>query len=342
MARIYPRPGKKGTIWYLDYAVDGRRVRKRVGRSKRIAELALSDIQVKLERQELGFAASNKTLDDLIHHYLDYSKSHNTAWSHDRALRAIESFKDFLKTNDLKAITPVKVEAYKSWRRQSGAVASTVNRDLTVIKAMFNRAVHLGLIQKNPVLQVKKFKEPKRQVQFFTQEEVRKILEAADGTFRNMVVLFLNTGLRRDELLHLAWEDIDLDRKILAVQAKEGWQPKDYEVRHIPLSAQALKALRELLGARGTGQRWVFQNGRGEPMPPIPVTHRFKALLRETGMEKGHLHMLRHTFASRLAMKGVDLYTISKLLGHSSIKTTEIYAHLAPDYLKSAVDKLDF
>jgi len=341
MARIYARSGKKGAIWYLDYAVDGRRVRKRVGRSKRIAELALVDLQVKLERQEIGFAESRRTLSDLIQAYLRYSEAQSTKGSHARTVQAIESFKSFLKTDNLKSVTLARLEEFKAWRRQSGAAASTVNRDLTVIKALFNKGVQLGLISKNPAARVSKFKQPKRQVEFFTAVQVERILEAADSRFRNMVVLFLNTGLRRDELLHLAWDDVDLERKILAVQAKDGWQPKDYEVRHIPLNDKALTALREL-GKGRNGNDWLFPNRKGEPLAGLPITHKFKALLRQVGIEKGHLHMLRHTFASRLAMRGVDLYTVSKLLGHASIKTTEIYAHLAPDYLKSAVDKLDF
>ena len=71
------------------------------------------------------------------------------------------------------------------------------------------------------------------------------------------------------------------------------------------------------------------------------LTHRFKKFLRGLGIE-GSLHSFRHTFASHLIMKGADLYSVSKLLGHASIKTTEIYAHLAPDYLKAAVGRLEF
>ncbi|MDE2489809.1 MAG: hypothetical protein KGM24_03115, partial [Elusimicrobia bacterium] len=74
MARLYQRKGKKGLYWYLDYAVDGRRLRKRVGKSKRLAELALADIQVKLERKELGFAVKDRPLKDFIAEYLKYAK----------------------------------------------------------------------------------------------------------------------------------------------------------------------------------------------------------------------------------------------------------------------------
>ena len=71
-------------------------------------------------------------------------------------------------------------------------------------------------------------------------------------------------------------------------------------------------------------------------------THDFLKLVRRCGLKNASLHTLRHTFASHLIMSGADLYTVQKLLGHSSIKTTEIYAHLAPDYLKSAIAKLRY
>ena len=210
----------------MDYAVDGHRVRKHIGSSKKLAELALADVKVKLERQEIGFTASSNRLDELVESYLRYSQAHNTPRSYRTAIAVIKPFKRFVKTNELKLITPLKIEEYKNWRRQSGILPSTVNRELTVIKAIFNRAIRLGLISKNPTIQVKKFKEPKRQVRFFTQEEIKRVLEVSDPKFRSMLILFLNTGLRRDELLHLAWDDIDMERKLLAVQAKEGRQPK--------------------------------------------------------------------------------------------------------------------
>lgn len=137
----------------------------------------------------------------------------------------------------------------------------------------------------------------------------------------------------------MTWGDIGLERKALTIQAKDGWRPKDYEVRHIPLAARALKVLHELPGKREPRQP-VFPDGRGERFNADSLTHRFAALMRELKME-GSLHSLRHSFASHLVMSGTDLYTVSKLLGHSSIKTTEIYAHLAPDFLKAAIGRLE-
>ncbi|OGR98500.1 MAG: hypothetical protein A2V88_06015 [Elusimicrobia bacterium RBG_16_66_12] len=340
MARIYQRQGKKGAYWYLDYAVDAKRIRKRVGRSKKLAELALADVQVKIERREIGFAHTDKKLDDLISEYLGHVKANGIAYSHDLSAAVLARFKGFVETERLKNINHLQIEKYKNWRREGGLLPSSVNRELAVIKAMFNRGVEWDFLVRNPGQAVKKFKEPKRQARFFTLAEVARMLKEADAILGPMIAFLVNTGLRRDELRHLTWADISLERKILTVQAKDDWRPKDYEVRHIPLNAGALKALQALSGTRAPDEP-VFHDRMGNAYLSDFLTHRFKKFLRGLGIE-GSLHSFRHTFASHLIMKGADLYSVSKLLGHASIKTTEIYAHLAPDYLKAAVGRLEF
>jgi site-specific recombinase XerD len=140
-------------------------------------------------------------------------------------------------------------------------------------------------------------------------------------------------------LIHLTWADVDFKTKVLSVQAKDGWCPKDYEVRHIPLTAECVAALESC----PAGDRsWIFRNGSGRTLDGNVLSRDFRALFRGCGIKGVSVHTLRHTFASHLVMNGADIYTVQKLLGHSSIKTTEIYAHLAPDYLRAAIDKLKY
>jgi site-specific recombinase XerD len=90
------------------------------------------------------------------------------------------------------------------------------------------------------------------------------------------------------------------------------------------------------------GVSFVFTNGEGRPLTGDVLTHDFIKLVKSSGIKHASIHTLRHTFASHLVMSGADLYTVQKLLGHSSIKTTETYAHLAPNYLRSAIEKLRY
>ncbi|MFI5347730.1 MAG: tyrosine-type recombinase/integrase, partial [Elusimicrobiota bacterium] len=328
MARIYQRSGKKGVYWYLDYNVDGRRLRKRVGRSKRLADLALADIQVKLERKELGFQAKDKGLTDFIVEYLAYAKSNKARQSYERDTYIIKNFTDFIKADKLSAITPGKLEAYKVHRRENGAKLTTVNRELNTIKAMLNKAVAWGSLAQSPAKSVQKFREPRRQVRYLSKDEVRTILKAADDRLRPIIEVFLHTGFRRDELVHLAWADIDFKNRALSVQSKDDWHPKDYEARHIPMTPRLKEVLEELPRKDGG---FVFRNGSGNILNGIVLARTFRVLLRSVGIKSASIHTMRHTFASHLVMSCSDLYTVQKLLGHSSIKTTEIYAHLAPD-----------
>ncbi|MFH1618621.1 MAG: tyrosine-type recombinase/integrase [bacterium] len=339
MARIYQRSKKTGGIWYLDYCVEGRRVRRKIGRSKRLAELALADTQVKLERKELGFGVRDKTLAVFIREYLEYSKSNKSPSSYLRDIQILRHLSENIRVDKLASITAPKLESYKTHRQEQGAKPSTINREFNTIKAMLNKAVAWGSLSGNPARTVKKFRETKRQVRFLSPEEIKSLVSAAKDRMRFMIMTFLYTGLRRNELINLTWNDLDFRQKLLIVQSKEGWNPKDYEVRHIPLNERLLNILGSL---NKNNSRYIFSNKNGERLIGNVLTRDFRKLAKSCGIKNASIHTLRHTFASYLVMNGVDVYTVQKLLGHSSIKTTEIYAHMAPDYLKSAVSRLSF
>jgi site-specific recombinase XerD len=339
VARIYSRTGKKGTLWYLDYQVDGRRIRKRVGKSKRIAELALADIEVKLERKEAGFAVKDRPLTDFIAEYLSYAKGNKSRNTCERDEITLRHFTDFIKVDKLSAVTAAKLEAYKAFRREQGAKPSTLNRELNTLKAMFNKAVAWGALSQSPAKSVQKFREPRKQVRYLSKEEVKALLAAASDRLAPIVETFLHTGLRRDELAHLTWSDVDFNREAIAVQAKDGWHPKDYEVRHIPMTDRLAAVLK---AQHKNGSSYVFHTQSGGTHNGNILSRDFRKLTRACGIKGVSIHTLRHTFASHLVMSGADLYTVQKLLGHSSIKTTEIYAHLAPDFLRAAVAKLKY
>ena len=339
MARIYQVDGKKGARWYLDYQVEGRRVRKRIGKSKRIAELALADIEVKLERKEAGFAIKDRALPAFIEEYLRYAEANKAKKSYERDVLTLKHFTGFIEADKLSGVTATKLEAYKAHRRENGAKPATLNRELNTIKAMFNKAVAWGALADNPAKTVKKFREPRRQIRYLSKEEARTLLVAAEGHMKPVIETFLLTGLRRGELIHLTWADIDFKNKILSVQGKGDWQPKDYETRHIPMTPRLVEILQNHPRKEDS---FVFVNRQGQSLDPDVLSHDFLKLVRRRGIKGASVHTLRHSFASHLVMSGADLYTVQKLLGHSSIKTTEIYAHLAPDYLKAAMQRLTF
>lgn len=143
------------------------------------------------------------------------------------------------------------------------------------------------------------------------------------------VLLSMNTGMRRGELLALHWSAIDTQGKQFTI---EGSTAKNQQTRHIPLNAEALEVLKQ----------WKAQAPDGERVFPIDTGFKtaWAALLERAKITKFCWHDLRHHFASGLVKAGVPLNTVRELLGHGSMAMTLRYAHLAPDQKRAAVDKL--
>ena len=197
------------------------------------------------------------------------------------------------------------------------------------LKAAFSYATEvISILKENPFRNVKQLKiEGDNLPGYLTLYDIEKLLSVIDDEdFKQLVIFYLNTGCRRDEALNLTLDNIDFNRKKIKItQTKSG---KD---REIPLNEKLLK----ILERRNREVPFGFKSHY--------VTHKFKEYVRKAGInERFSVHSLRHTFASHLVMNGVDLYTVQKLLGHSSIRVTEKYAHLSPDFLASGVTKLPY
>jgi integrase len=150
-----------------------------------------------------------------------------------------------------------------------------------------------------------------------------------------MVLLSLNTGLRRGELFDLAWRNIDFKTRVLTVV---GTSAKSGRTRHIPLNDESHETLRGWKAQADATDGLVFPSESGEPFDNVNKS--WAGVLREAKITNFRWHDMRHHFASRLAMAGVDLNTIRELLGHSELTMTLRYAHLAPEHKAEAVARL--
>jgi integrase len=266
-------------------------------------------------------------------------------------------------SDPLSAITIERLESWKTRRLSGGCSATTVLRDLFTLSSVLSRAVKLGRLQENPIRRVDKPRIDRRpKVRFLDSAEearLRHALGARDAKMREAresanawrqardedllprllhfgdhltpaVLLSVNTGLRRGELLKLRWECIDFNRHLLTV---EGGHAKNRQTRHIPLNEEALTVLRH----------W-HEQANGSPRL-FGVSTGFKSawtqVLERAGITSFRWHDLRHHFASRLVQLGVPLNTVRDLLGHSSVAMSLRYAHLAPDQRREAVAKLN-
>lgn len=177
---------------------------------------------------------------------------------------------------------------------------------------------------------------------FLSPEECQKLLSACEPLGRDIIHFTLNTGLRFGEVTALMWSDVDFENKILTVQRAfyrgELGSTKTNRIRKIPLSHGAIKIL---AGMKQNKNGFIFTNRSGLPFIHTHCDKIIKKAAIRAGLHKIGWHTLRHTFASNLANNGVAIQQIQALLGHTDIKTTMRYSHIAPTSLVEAVSKLD-
>lgn len=236
-------------------------------------------------------------------------------------------------------IGPEEVERYKGRRRAEGLAAKTVNNHLAVLhKCLVCAKEWKAMRTEVPRMPVLRAPEPA--FRFLSPEECGRLLAAARGQLRTMVLAGLRTGLRFCELSALRWEDVDLARGFLTVsRSAVGGHvspPKNGRVRHVPLTGELVDALSELPRACGL----VFHR-RGDLLGYRAAQTALARASAEAGVGRIGWHALRHTFASRLVSLGASLLAVQKLLGHSSIQVTMRYSHLGKDGLRDAIGLLE-
>jgi integrase len=226
------------------------------------------------------------------------------------------------------------VERWQVKRIKDGRSPWTVRRDIATLTSMLRKAVGWGYLDAYPLANLKQPKASDNTiVRYLDVDEEKRLLSELMAArtpdyLRAVVLLAMNTGLRKGEVLGLDWSNIDLDAKRLTVTAASA---KTSKVRHIPLNQKALTALQEWQEVSGSIGP-VFAMGN--------VRKSWNALLDRARITNFRFHDLRHNFASKLVMAGIDLNTVRELLGHTDIKMTLRYAHLAPEHAAAAVEVL--
>ena len=329
--RVYQRKAKG--VWYIDYSFNGKRVRKKVGTSKKMAELALKEIELQIAKGEfLGIVEDRRMMfDELSAEYLKFSKASKRPQVHRRDKIIINNLLKAFSGREIKNISVHDLEEYKMQRRKEVS-ASTVNRELTCIKHIFNKAVEWRYLGLNKLRVVKRFKEPPGRLRYLNENEIEALLKECAEHIKPIVIIALNTGMRKGEILDLSWSDVDMDNRVLTIK-----RTKNNESRTVPINETIYKMLGSLRD--GSNGQPVFANKDGNPYRDIK--HGFARAVQRAGIEDFRFHDLRHTFASRLVMAGVDIRTVQQLIGHKDIRMTMRYSHLSDAHLKEAVKKLE-
>jgi len=262
------------------------------------------------------------------------------------------------------------VEKWRASRINKGAKPATVNRDLDDLKSSLTKAVAWGLLEANPIAAVKRSRiDNSRAPRFLSPDEEARLRKALDDReegirrerdsanawraertyellpdlrsaafadhLKPLVLLSLNTGMRRGELFALAWPSVDLQAGRITVH---GATAKSGRTRHLPLNSEALDVLRCWRDQSADKAGFVFPGKNGAAFNN--VRRSWEGVLAAAKITRFRWHDQRHDFASKLVMAGVDLNTVRELLGHSDYAMTLRYAHLAPEHKAAAVAKL--
>ncbi len=188
-----------------------------------------------------------------------------------------------------------------------------------------------------PFLKISRENENNEKEKYLTADEEKTLLENCHEWLKDLVVFALNTGLRQNEQLSLTWPRVSLSRKTILIQETKSGKP-----RSIPLNQTAISTLEQKARSRCIKNDLVFFNSHGTKIVKPTLISAFNKALRESGINDFSWHGLRRTFATRLAQKGLDIYKISKLLGHEDVRTTQKrYAHHCTESLRVGVEILD-
>ena len=325
---------KRGGKWCIGYSLNGRWVRKTIGASKKLAELTEKDVKLKIAKGHLlGIIERKRILfQDLCIEYLQYSKANKTSQSHRRDKVSIKNLLVPFGDRVIHQITARDLEHYKN-RRKDTVTPATVNRELSCIKHMFNKAVEWGYLADNQLRSVLKFKEPPGRMRYLQNEEISRLLDYCADHLKPIVIMALNTGMRKGEILNLTWGDVNIKNRMITIK-----NSKNNSSRIIPVNDATYKILVSL-GQQLVGQ-YVFSHPDGKPYRDIKDG--FMAAVNRAKLSDVRFHDLRHTFASHLVMNGVPILEVQKLLGHKTLAMTMRYSHLSNKNLRDAVDKLDF
>lgn len=331
MATIYPRGG----CWYLNWSEGGRQRRTTLGAiTEREAETIRLGKEYELRTGKRVFIAS-PLFDDHLEEYLTWHRSEYPD-SHFRVKQIADQHLGYFRGKALSQITARDIDAWKVerlatvvWRRHEELrvkrpiARSTVAKELRTVHAIFEKAVEWKHIDNNPAEYTEKTKSTSdKPPHYFTRVQLAALYPCNLGQVYKLIA---NAGLRRSEAMKLRKVTVDMEKREIDIYSEPGARTKSGKWRRIPMSQGAFDALTELAMISGDSP-YV--------LPRMTAPSLSRACIRDARRLKfpGSLHSLRHSYGAHMVMAGVSIRTLKDLMGHASIQTTMIYAHIAEDH----------
>ncbi len=325
--QLYQRPNSP-YYWVTWYNEKGERQRKSTRtKDKRAAEALVGKWEHERFMAEQHGKIPDSLFRDALLRYAKEKKRKNANGYEDSTRYRLQAFLNRFGDLYLSEISTRLIHEYADERFDAVAEA-TVQKELSILKAILNKAKEEEYLEKMP--NFPKLEAIVGRCRWLTREEEAKLLSVSAEHLVPIIIVALDSGGRRSELLRLDWQDVDFENEVLTFR-----NTKNGEDRTIRMTDRVFSTLFGL-DPRARGAVFTYQ---GKPIK------RFKASF-ETARAKAELvdfrfHDLRHTFASRLVQQGEDLYRVMHLMGHKSYRMVQRYAHLAPGYQAEAIGKLN-
>jgi integrase len=327
MASIFLR----GEIWWISfYPHPGSKPIQRSlkTKDKTVAKYKKNEIENQLAKGDSPIPHFNVNPSSILGEYKESCKHKNRERTIQDDSKRIADFLSWASVSRIKNIDEQLVKTYLTQRLDAEEInLNTANHIIANLKTFLNYAIRRNYIAANPLKALPKYRVDRLPPRFLSKSEVAGILAAARGEIIfPMIAAALYTGMRFGELLALKWEDVDFARDQIRVA-----RSKSRTFRVIPLHKDLKKIL---IKGKGRPDQTCFdyQNKR----------RIFKRMKKRARVPEIGWHTFRHTFASHLIMSGVDIVTVSKLLGHADISTTMIYSHLSHGHIQQSIKSLTF
>jgi integrase len=326
-----------GRVWWIEYYDNAKRLRReRIGPNKAAAEHRLRAVLSARaeERQIRKNPEAKTTFKSLARWYLELPEV-KAKRSYVRDKYSIRELLPHFGEHLLKDINPALVESYKQKRlaepsyRKNLTKPATVNREITCLKVIFNKAVKNGKAERNPAQGVKLLKENNERNRILSSEEYARLLTYCPGHLKQIVKVAYHTGMRQGEILSLTWGQVDLREGFIKLSHEN---TKTNDGRLVPLNGELLEMFRTM--PRGFSKVPVFTY-QGKSISCIKKS--FATACKKAGVQDFTFHDLRHAFINNRRLEGHDYFRIMAATGHKTLEVFKRYNSVSKDELKALV-----
>ena len=331
----------KNGRWYCKFQVRGKRYHLAIpeANNKKMAELFENNIRTEVLCDRFDFFQNKKefTFHQLCDKFEEYAVNNRKNYAKDRGM--IKRLKNFFGNCLLSNFDSFAIEKYRTKRKNDGKKPATINKEVGILRRMFNIAIDNGWMRKNPALKcaVKPMFVENTEKKILTIDEEKRLLSACKDDceyIKPIIICALHTGMRKSEILNLKWQNVDLNNRLITILVQ-----KNRKKSYLPISDTLAEELNKLYILKTSD--YVFVNPLTNK-PYVNIRNTYTKVLKQAKITNFNFHSLRHTACTRMLEKGVEIDVVKEIMRHSNISITlEVYNHINQDRKIEAIRVLN-